>query len=68
MRVGKQSAFLGHLVKAWSLVGTLGVVTGQVAEISLTGETVDETEFEGSDELNLILRGKALRQLLDELF
>ena len=40
----------------------------QRAEISVTGETVGGTAFEGSDEIDLFLSGKKLRDLLDELF
>jgi hypothetical protein len=42
--------------------------TNQEAEASLTGETVDYVFFEGSDEVNLMLRGRALRELLEDLF
>ena len=42
--------------------------TRQTVEVALTGETLDDQLFEGSDELNLFLSGKALRDLLDELF
>lgn len=39
----------------------------QVAEVTLTGQTVDEVFFEGSDDLDLFLAGKSLRQLLQEM-
>jgi|GEM_PF-4405174 len=39
----------------------------QVAEIKLTGQTVDDVLFEGFDDLDLFLAGRSLRQLLDEL-
>ena len=42
--------------------------TNQNAEVSLTGETLDETLIEGVDELNLFLRGRALRELLNDLY
>ena len=39
----------------------------QQAEVSLTGQTVDDVVFEGFDQLDLFLSGKALRSLLAEL-
>ena len=36
-------------------------------EVSLTGETVADELFMGLDEVDLFLRGKALRELLEEL-
>ncbi len=41
--------------------------TRQVAEVSLEGETLDDIIFQGIDEVDLLLRGKVLRDLLDEL-
>ncbi len=40
----------------------------QIADVSLTGATLAGESFLGIDEVNLFLRGKALRELLDELF
>lgn len=42
--------------------------SNQEAEVSLTGETLTDEAFEGFDEMNLFLKGKALRDLLEELF
>jgi len=42
--------------------------TSQEAEAFLTGTTYDDVLIEGSDSLDLFLRGRALRELLDELF
>ena len=42
--------------------------SNQLAEVSLTGETLDATQIEGSDDLNLFLRGRALRDVLSEIF
>ena len=42
--------------------------TRQTFEVALTGETLDDLLFVGSDDLDLFLSGKALRDLLDELF
>lgn len=42
--------------------------TNQVAEVSLTGETVNQDQIAGSDEIDLFLRGRALREVLDQLF
>jgi uncharacterized delta-60 repeat protein len=39
----------------------------QTAEVSLTGETVDDVLIEGFDDMDLFLSGKKLRSLLDEL-
>jgi hypothetical protein len=39
----------------------------QIAEVSLTGQTVDEVLIEGFDSLDLSLSGRTLRQLLDDL-
>ena len=39
----------------------------QEAEVTLTGETVDQVMIEGMDKLDLFLAGKRLRDLLDEL-
>lgn len=39
----------------------------QQASVSLTGQTLDDRAFEGLDELDLFLSGKALRQMLQEL-
>jgi hypothetical protein len=41
--------------------------TRQEAAVTLTGETTDGLMLEGSDELNLFLSGKKLRDLLDKL-
>lgn len=35
--------------------------------MSLEGETLDDIIFQGMDEVDLLLRGKLLRDLLDEL-
>jgi hypothetical protein len=35
--------------------------------VFLTGRTIEDDLFEGSDDVNLFLAGKALRDLLDEL-
>jgi ELWxxDGT repeat protein len=40
----------------------------QLAEVALAGLTLDEQLFEGHDSLSLSLSGRALRELLDELF
>ena len=40
----------------------------QTAEVALTGQTIDSALIEGSDDMNLFLSGKALRDFLDELF
>ena len=42
--------------------------TRQVAEVSPTGETVDQALIKGFDELELFLSGKALGRLLEDLF
>jgi len=42
--------------------------SNQVVESSLTGETLAGSGFAGFDEVNLFLKGKALRDLLDDLF
>jgi hypothetical protein len=42
--------------------------TNQEAEVSVTGETLTDQAFQGFDELNLFLKGKSLRDLLEELF
>ena len=42
--------------------------SGQEAEVSLAAALEDGTLIEGSDSLELKLRGAALRELLDELF
>jgi hypothetical protein len=42
--------------------------THQLAEVELTGTTTDGTAFEGEDTMNTFLSGKALRDLLDQLF
>jgi hypothetical protein len=39
----------------------------QQAEVSLTGQTVDQIFIEGFDELSLFLSGKRLRDLLNDL-
>jgi hypothetical protein len=41
--------------------------TRQVAEVFLTGRTTGGQQFEGSDDVNLFLSGKALRDLLTQL-
>jgi len=41
--------------------------TRQAATVTLTGKTTDGLTLEGSDELNLFLSGKKLRELLDRL-
>jgi hypothetical protein len=41
--------------------------TRQIAEVFLTGRTIEQDLFEGSDEVNLFLSGKALRDLLTSL-
>jgi hypothetical protein len=47
--------------------GTLSS-TNQVAEVRLTGNTLDGNAFQGDDTINLFLSGKALREVLDQLF
>ncbi len=47
--------------------GVLGS-RNQVAEVAVAGLTLDDELFEGFDSLNLSLSGRALRELLDELF
>ncbi|HUG66550.1 MAG TPA: choice-of-anchor Q domain-containing protein [Pirellulaceae bacterium] len=42
--------------------------TRQVAEVAVTGLSQGGTHFSGSDDLELFLSGRALRELLDELF
>ena len=42
--------------------------TRQEAEVSLEGETLNDIIFQGFDSLDLMLRGRALRELLDEMF
>ncbi len=41
--------------------------TRQRADVSLTGKSTDDLTLEGSDQLNLFLSGKKLRELLDQL-
>jgi len=38
------------------------------AEVAVTGQTINDVHFSGSDDINLFLSGRALRNLLDELF
>jgi hypothetical protein len=42
--------------------------TRQMAEVAVTGQTLDSVLFSGSDDINLFLSGRALRELLDDLF
>jgi hypothetical protein len=42
--------------------------TRQEATVSLSGETTDETQFLGSGDVDLFFSGRALRNLLDQLF
>jgi hypothetical protein len=42
--------------------------THQVAQIDVTGQTLDDALFSGSDNINLFLSGRALRNFLDNLF
>jgi hypothetical protein len=42
--------------------------TRQTAEIAVTGRTLDDQVFSGSDSISLSLAGRNLRQLLDSLF
>ena len=42
--------------------------TRQVAQVALTGKTVDGNFIEGSDEVCLFLAGKSLRRMLEALF
>jgi hypothetical protein len=42
--------------------------TRQEAEVEVTGQTLDDALFSGSDNINLFLAGRSLRELLDELF
>jgi hypothetical protein len=42
--------------------------TRQTAQVEVTGQTLDEALFSGSDNINLFLAGRSLRNLLDELF
>jgi N-acetylneuraminic acid mutarotase len=44
-----------------------GVSTRRRATVALTGQTVNEVAFEGFDEVDLFLSGRALRSMLDEL-
>jgi len=41
--------------------------TRQETSVALTGEAVDRVLMEGSDDLNLFLAGKNLRNLLEDL-
>jgi hypothetical protein len=41
--------------------------TRQSANVSLSGETIDEILIDGSDELTMFLSGRELRALLEEL-
>ena len=36
--------------------------------MEVTGQTLDDALFSGSDNINLFLAGRSLRNLLDELF
>jgi hypothetical protein len=40
----------------------------QIATVSLSGTTTDDTQIFGDDDVNLFLSGKALREIMDELF
>jgi hypothetical protein len=42
--------------------------TRQTVQVKLTGETMDELQFVGFDEVSQILSGRRLRVLLDQLF
>jgi hypothetical protein len=42
--------------------------TQQLAEVAVTGQTLDDQLFSGSDDLTLFLSGQSLRNLLDDLF
>jgi Periplasmic copper-binding protein (NosD)/Planctomycete extracellular len=42
--------------------------TRQTAQVELTGETLDDALFSGSDSINLFLAGRSLRDLLSSLF
>jgi probable HAF family extracellular repeat protein len=42
--------------------------TRQTAEIAVTGQTLDDELFSGSDSITLFLAGRSLRELLDSLF
>ena len=42
--------------------------TRQEAEVTLNGETLEQDLFEGTDNVNLFLAGKSLRELLDSMF
>lgn len=42
--------------------------TRQTAQVDLTGQTLDDALFSGSDSITLFLAGKSLRTLLDQLF
>jgi hypothetical protein len=42
--------------------------TTQAAQVELTGQTLDDALFSGSDSINLFLAGRSLRNLLDDLF
>jgi hypothetical protein len=42
--------------------------TQQMAQVAVTGETVDDALFSGTDSVTLFLAGRSLRNLLDVLF
>jgi hypothetical protein len=42
--------------------------THQIAQVDVTGQTLDDVLFTGSDSINLFLSGRSLRSLLDDLF
>jgi hypothetical protein len=42
--------------------------TRQTAAVSVTGRTLDDVLFSGSDSINLFLAGRNLRELLARLF
>src|SRR5262249_23659004 len=42
--------------------------TRQTAQVSVTGQTLDDVLFSGTDSINLFLAGKSLRELLSRLF
>ena len=42
--------------------------TRQIARIAVTGQTLDDLLFTGSDNVTLFLSGKSLRNLLEDIF
>jgi hypothetical protein len=42
--------------------------TRQETEVAVTGHTIEDVLFAGSDDVTLFLAGRSLRELLDGLF